>query len=248
MSWSPEQYERFREERRQPFLDLLALIERRPRMRVVDLGCGTGELTRELHDELGAEETLGIDDSETMLLKSGHFQDQMLRFERGSIEAFVTDRPYDLIFSNAALHWIPDHEQLLVRMTNFLSINGQLAVQMPANDDHLSHRTAAEVARELGVQARPEHVLPVESYAEILHRLGYKRQHVRMQVYGHVLPSSGDVVEWVRGALLTHYESRLTPERHREFLDRYRERVEAALGDQRPYFYTYKRALLWATF
>ncbi len=93
MSWAPEQYERFRTERKQPFLDLVALIERRPRMRVVDLGCGTGDLTRELHETLGAEETVGIDDSDTMLLKSGHFEGEMLRFERGSIEAFVTDKP-----------------------------------------------------------------------------------------------------------------------------------------------------------
>ncbi len=73
MTWFPEQYERFKSERKQPFLDLLALVEKHPRMRVVDLGCGTGELTRELHDTLGAEETLGIDNSETMLLKAGSF-------------------------------------------------------------------------------------------------------------------------------------------------------------------------------
>jgi len=246
--WSPEQYARFAEERRQPFLDLLALIEHRPQMRVVDLGCGTGELTRELHDHLGAEETVGIDDSETMLLKAGHFGGQMLHFEKGSIEAFVTDRPYDLIFSNAALHWIADHEQLFVRLTNFLSSRGQLAVQMPANDDHPSHRIAAEVAGELGLEPRTDFVLPIERYAELLHRLGYDRQHVRMQAYGHTLPSSDDVVEWVCGALLTHYQAQLPPERFDEYLSLYRTRLCAAIGSQRPYFYTYKRVLIWGSF
>src|ERR1700753_750185 len=100
--WNPDHYLRFREERRQPFVDLVALVEQRPRMRVVDLGCGTGELTRELHETLNAEETIGIDNSETMLLKSNGFGGETLHFERGDIEAFVTDRPYDLIFSNAA--------------------------------------------------------------------------------------------------------------------------------------------------
>lgn len=247
MTWSPEQYQRFQDERKQPFLDLVALIERRPRMRLVDLGCGTGELTQELHATLGALETVGIDDSETMLLKSGHFEDQMLRFERGSIEAFVTDQPYDLVFSNAALHWVPEHEQLLVRLTNFLAADGQIAIQMPSNDSHPSHRIAAEVASDFGIAARPAHVLDPERYAELLHRLGYKRQHVRLQIYGHVLPSTGDVVEWVRGALLTHYEAQLGA-RYEEFLQAYRTRLQAEIGDERGYFYTYKRVLMWGTF
>ncbi|HVE72840.1 MAG TPA: methyltransferase domain-containing protein [Thermoanaerobaculia bacterium] len=246
--WSPEQYSRFAKERKQPFLDLLSLVERRPRMRAVDLGCGTGELTRELHETLGAEETVGIDDSETMLLKAGHFDGEMLRFEKGSIEAFVSDRPYDLIFSNAALHWIPDHEQLITSLTNVLSTRGQLAVQMPANDSHPSHAVAAEVGRDFGLAPRPDHVLPVERYAELLHRLGYERQHVRMQVYGHVLPSADDVVEWVRGALLTHYQAQLDPDRFDEFLAAYRARLRDAIGSDRAFFYTYKRILMWGTF
>ncbi|HEX6085850.1 MAG TPA: methyltransferase domain-containing protein [Thermoanaerobaculia bacterium] len=246
--WSPEQYSRFAAERKQPFTDLASLIEQRPRMRVVDLGCGTGELTRELHDSLGADETVGIDDSETMLLKAGHFNGEMLRFEKGSIEAFVTERPYDLIFSNAAFHWIPNHEQLLTRLTNFLSARGQLAVQMPANDTHPSHRVAGEVARDFGLEPRPDHVLPVERYAELLHRLGYARQNVRLQVYGHVLPSADDVVEWVRGALLTHYQSQLAEDRFEEFLATYRRRLRAVIGEERPFFYTYKRILMWASF
>jgi trans-aconitate 2-methyltransferase len=246
VSWSPDQYERFKGERKQPFVDLAALVERRPRMRVVDLGCGTGELTRELHEMLGAAETVGIDNSETMLLKAGSFGGEMLHFERGDIEAFVTDRPFDLIFSNAALHWVPDHERLLARLTNFLASDGQLAIQMPANDEHTSHRVAADVAARFGAAPRPDYVLPPERYAELLHRLGYKRQHVRVQIYGHLLPSSADVVEWVRGALLTHYEAELG-DRFGDFLAAYRDELQRALGDVRPYFYTYKRVLFQAS-
>lgn len=246
--WSPEQYERFKSERKQPFLDLLSLVDKRPRMRVVDLGCGTGELTRELHEELGAEETLGIDSSETMLLKAGSFGGEMLRFEHGDIEAFVTDKPFDLVFSNAALHWVPDHEQLFARLTRFLAADGQIAVQMPDNDEHPSHVVAARVASRFGIGPRPAFVLPVARYAELLHKLGYKQQHVRLQVYGHLLPSADDVVEWVRGALLTHYESLLDADRFAEFLAAYREELRAALGEERPYFYTYRRVLMWGTF
>jgi trans-aconitate 2-methyltransferase len=246
--WSPEQYERFKEERHQPFADLVSLIERRPQMRIVDLGCGTGELTRELHAELEARETIGIDDSETMLLKAGSFGGEMLHFEKNSIEAFVSDEPYDLVFSNAAFHWVPDHERLFVRLTNFLAIDGQIAIQMPANDSHPSHHIAADVARDFGVDTRPGHVLPVERYAEILHRLGYRRQHVRMQVYGHLLPDTHDVVEWVRGALLTYYEKQMTPERFEQYVAAYRRELERVIGKEAPYFYTYKRILLWGSF
>lgn len=244
--WNPEQYERFKAERAQPFRDLLALIEHRPRMQIVDLGCGTGELTRELHEHLSAEETLGIDSSETMLLRSGS-GGEVMRFEKGDIEAFVTDRPYDLVFSNAALHWVPDHERLFTRFASFLTPRGQFAIQMPANNDHPSHATAAEVAREMQVEPRADHVLPPEQYASLFHRLGFKRQHVRLQVYGHELPSAADVVEWNRGALLTDYEQRLGS-RFPQFLETYTERLMQRLSTTTPFFYTYKRILLWASF
>jgi len=247
-AWSPEQYEKFKSERQQPFRDLLALIEHRPRMRVVDFGCGTGELTRALHDHLQAEETLGIDSSETMLLKSASFGSELLRFERGYVEAFVTDRPFDLVFSNAALHWIGDHPRLFARLAGFLAPHGQFAVQMPSNFDHPSHRVAAELAPSFGLEARTPSVLPPARYAELLHTLGFARQHVRLQVYGHVLPSSADVVEWVKGTTLTDYQSRLEPAAFEAFLAQYRERLIAEIGDARPYFYAFKRVLLWASF
>src|SRR5262249_44887183 len=142
-AWSPDQYEKFKRERAQPFHDLVALIEHRPRMRVVDFGCGTGDLTRALHEHLQAEATVGIANSETMLLKSASFGTEMLRFERGDIEAFVTDRPYDLVFSNAALHWVEDHERLFTKLVGFLAPHGQLAVQMPYNYEHRSQTLAA---------------------------------------------------------------------------------------------------------
>jgi trans-aconitate 2-methyltransferase len=242
-NWSPEQYEKFKQERAQPFHDLVALIEHRPHMRVVDFGCGTGELTRLLHDHLQAEETLGIDNSETMLLKSASFGTEMLRFEQGDIEGFVTDRPYDLVFSNAALHWVVDHPRLFARLTGFLTPHGQLAVQMPFNHDHPSQTIAAELAREFDIPPRVPPLLAPEEYAALLHRLGFVRQHVHLQVYGHVLPSSRDVVEWVKGSTLTEYERKLG-DRFGDFVARYTER----LGDERPYYFTFKRLLMWATF
>ena len=144
-AWSPAQYERFRAERAQPYWDLAALVEARPGMLVADLGCGTGELTAELHRKLQARETLGIDSSPAMLAKAP--QGLGLRFEQQDISAFQPSEKLDLIFSNAALHWLPDHPALLRRLTGALAPGGQIAVQMPMTDDLITHQTASELAR-----------------------------------------------------------------------------------------------------
>jgi trans-aconitate 2-methyltransferase len=244
-AWSPDQYERFRSERQQPFFDLLALVRPAPGMRVVDLGCGTGELTRALHQQLGARETLGLDSSDAMIARSAAQAAPGLRFARGDIAAFVAARSVDVVFSNAALHWLPDHDALLARLTGALRPAGQLAVQVPANHDHPSHVVAAELAGDFGIPPRESPVLLPEAYAAVLDALGYVEQHVRLQVYVHHLDSREDVVEWVKGTLLTDYARRLSPEVFAEFLSRYRERLLPLLADARPYFYPFKRILLW---
>ncbi len=249
--WNPAQYERFRAERRQPFEDLLALVQRQPRMRVVDLGCGTGETTHDLHQRLAARQTLGIDRSPAMLERAAAFGAAGLRFTLGDIATFSADRAYDLVFSNAALHWVPEPDKVLARLTAALGDGGQLAVQVPANHDHPSHTVAAEVAAEepfrtaLGGRPHRAFVLPPERYAVMLHELGYTSQHVRLQVYVHLLPSRDDVVEWVKGTLLTDVAGRLPPDLYERYLARYRERLLPALADTQPYVYPFKRILLW---
>lgn len=249
--WSPAQYERFKDERSRPFFDLLALVQPREGMRVVDLGCGTGELTRAMHDRLGRAETLGVDSSEAMLAKAAAFGGGGLRFERGDIGTFPADARYDLVFSNAALQWVDDHPRLLPRLAAILAPGGQLAVQIPANDDHPSHQIAREVAREapfreaLGGHERVLPNLTLDAYATLLHRLGFAEQTVRMNVYAHLLGSRDDVIEWVKGTLLTDYEKRLPPALWPAFLARYRERLLPELDDERPYFYPFKRTLFW---
>ena len=248
-AWEPSRYERFRDERAQPFHDLLALVERRPGMLVADLGCGTGELTAQLHAQLQARETLGIDSSAAMLERAP--QAPGLRFRQEDIAAFQPMARFDLLFSNAALHWLPDHATLLRRLCSLLAPGGQLAVQMPFTDDQITHQTAYELARTPefrrllgGYDRRPP--LPDPSlYAAWLHRLGFARQHVRVAIYTHLLESREHVVEWVRGMLLTEYRKRLQPSDWERFLERYRQMLLPQLEDERPYFFTYPRILLW---
>ncbi len=253
-AWNPEVYGRFRDERAQPFRDLLALVRPRPGMRVVDLGCGTGALTAEAHRQLGARETTGIDASRAMLETALPLAGNGLSFVPGDIGAFgpPAHAGYDLILSNAALQWLPDHRALLARIASALAPQGQLAVQVPANQDHLSHRLAHAIAAEepfasaLQGYVRGKPVLDASEYAVVLRRLGFREQHVRTQVYLHELAAPAFVVDWVRGTLLTDYEKRLPAALWNRYLATYRERLVASLPDERPYLYTYPRILFWA--
>jgi len=250
-TWDLAQYERFEQERSAPFFDLLDLVEPCPGGRIIDLGCGTGELTRSLHQRTGAASTLGLDSSQAMLERSAAHAGDGLTFELGDIADWTPSEPVDLVFSNAALHWIDDHDELFVRLTGALSPRGQLAVQVPANHDHPSHLVAERVATEepfraaLGGYVRRTPVLASERYAQLLYHLGYASQHVRLQVYLHVLPEAGAVVDWVKGTLLTDYRRRLTEEAYEDFVARYRELLAAELPDQRPFPFPFKRVLLW---
>jgi trans-aconitate 2-methyltransferase len=252
-AWDPAQYERFRTERSAPFFDLLDLVEPCPGGRVVDLGCGSGELTRSLHERTAAASTLGLDSSQAMLARSAEHAGDGLTFELGDIAEWTPSEPVDVVFSNAALHWVEDHDALLARLTAALAPGGQLAVQVPANHDHPSHLVAERVAAEepfrraLDGYVRRTPVLPPERYALLLHRLGYASQHVRLQVYLHVLPTAGAVVDWVKGTLLTDYERRLTEGEYEEFLARYGELLAAELPDERPFAFPFKRILLSGT-
>jgi trans-aconitate 2-methyltransferase len=249
-TWDPGQYQRFAAERAAPFHDLLALCRPVPGGRVVDLGCGSGELTARLHRQLEAAETVGLDSSPAMLERAAAVAGDGLRFAEGDIGEF-REGGWDVIFSNAALHWLPDHAGLFERLAVLLNPGGQLAVQMPANHDHPSHLVAADVAGEepfrtaLGGYRRVSPVQAPEWYSELLDRLGLADQHVRLQVYLHHLASRDEVVEWVKGTLLTDYESRMPPPLFEEFLDRYRRRLLPRLEDSRPYRYPFKRLLLW---
>ena len=249
--WEPKQYLRFRDERAQPFYDLLDLVRPIPGGHVVDLGCGPGELTKVLHARTAASATLGIDSSSTMLAESNKLNGPGLSFSYGDIATYRSLKGFDLVFSNAALQWLPDHATLFPRVAGLVRPGGQLAVQMPANNDHPSHAIAHEIAGEepfrtaLDGYLREWPVMPPEWYAELLDRLGFEEQHVRLQVYAHHLASREEVIEWVKGTLLTDYKKRMDAPTYEAYLAAYRERLMSRLDAREPYFYAFKRVLIW---
>jgi trans-aconitate 2-methyltransferase len=239
-SWNPAQYDKFKNERSQPFFDLMDLIHGNIKNgKAIDLGCGTGELTKILHSKLQLKETVGIDNSEKMLEKASGVTG--VTFEKRNLEAF--EGKYDLIFSNAALHWCEDHPKLFKRIRDHLNAFGQIAIQIPMNHDYPTHTIAAEVA---GKYFRSYPLLKAEEYSKLLFDLGFSDQKVLIKVYPHVLESRDGVIEWVKGTLLTHYEKVMPADDYKKFKEAYRKKLFKVLPDEKPFFYPFKRILIWA--
>ena len=249
-SWNPDQYHKFRAERSRPFYDLLEMVRPNQGMRIVDLGCGTGELTWVLHERLEAAETLGVDSAETMLGKGVAAEIAGLTFQAGRIEDFARE-DYHLIFANASLHWVENHPDVLAHMTQLLCPGGQIAIQVPVNNDHPAYTAADEIASlqpfvsALKGFVRRSPVLAPERYAGLLDQLGYPEQEVLLRVYLHKLKNREELVEWARGSFLTAYQSRMDEDLFETFLHVYTNRLRKVLPDERPFLFTFKRLLVW---
>jgi trans-aconitate 2-methyltransferase len=248
-AWNPELYERFKRERIQPARDLIAMIQPKPDMRTIDLGCGTGEITRELHDTLGASSTLGVDYSRNMLAQAAQRATAGLEFLEADIGTYEPDGPVDLVYSNAALQWLDDHPALIRRVTGWLRGGGQVAIQVPCADWHPTHTVAAKVAEAFGtglLYHGARRVLSPGAYSELLFSLGYREQHVVTRVYGHELESVEELVTFFSATLLNPYRTALGEDRFRSFLDEYRAVLVRELGDKRPTYFPMTRTLIWA--
>ena len=254
MTWNPDQYHQFKDARSAPARDLQALIPERPYAQIVDLGCGTGEQTAQLAQRFPQATVLGLDSSAEMLAKAGAQQLPNLRFQQGDIQELSGS--FDLLYSNAALQWLPDHPRLLARLWEHLRPGGVLAVQVPANHDHASHRlltaTANEFETELGGFTRfgtahgASPVLTPAAYAELLDGLGAVDITALSKVYPVVLPGAEGLIEWTKGTALVPYLSRLDESDAARFLDVYRGKLQAEFPGERVY-YAFTRVLFVAT-
>ncbi|GGI79637.1 methyltransferase domain-containing protein [Deinococcus wulumuqiensis] len=253
MTWNPDQYHQFKAARSAPARDLQAMLPDLPYARVVDLGCGTGEQTAQLAKRFAQAEVLGLDSSADMLARAAAKLPN-LRFEQGEIQNLSGS--FDLLYSNAALQWLPDHPRLLARLWEHLNPGGVLAVQVPANHDHASHRllteTAGEFEAELGGFTRfgtahgASPVLTPAAYAEVLDGLGAADVTALSRVYPVVLGGAEGLIEWTKGTALVPYLSRLSEADGARFLDAYRSKLKAEFPGERVY-YAFTRVLFVAT-
>ncbi len=250
MPWNPERYHQFQRERAAPFDDLLRLVKRHEGLRVIDLGCGTGELTRRLADALPESDVVGLDSSPEMLAKATAHARPGLRFEQGTIEEVTGE--WDVIISNAALHWVDGHQTLIPRLFALLRPGGQLVVQIPSNFGHPTHTLILETASEepfiqaLNGWHRPMTVLSIEAYAELLYEQGAEDITVFEKVYPHVLQDANALVDWSSGTALVPYFERLSEEMRGRFLERYRQKIRARFPGS-PVFYGFRRTFFAGT-
>jgi trans-aconitate 2-methyltransferase len=204
--WDPAQYLAFAGPRLRPALDLLARVPLAAPAVVYDLGCGAGNVTRLLTERWPAAAVTGVDGSASMLA-AARAAAPAAAFIEADLGAWRAPRPADLLFSNAALHWLDDHPRLFPRLVADLASGGALAVQMPRNPGAPSHTemvAAAEAGpwrERLRSAMRPRPVAEPAVYHDIL------RPHVSTldiweTEYLHVLDGDNPVVEWTRGSAL----------------------------------------------
>jgi trans-aconitate 2-methyltransferase len=202
MAWDPRQYARYRDERSRPFFDLIAQVGTESPGCVLDVGCGSGELTVTLSERWPNATVRGVDSSAEMIAST----------PSGSRVSFSVRAAQDLdavgvdvLVSNAALQWVPQHPELLTTWAGQLNDDGWIAFQVPSNFGAPSHRLMAELADSPQWRDRLEGVLrgalavrEPEEYLDLMTAQGLHTE-VWQTEYLHVLGGENPVLAWVAG-------------------------------------------------
>jgi trans-aconitate 2-methyltransferase len=202
-SWNPDLYLQFGNERTQPALDLVRRINLVAPRLIIDLGCGPGNSTALLHQRWPEADITGLDNSAEMLASAARDYPEW-KWEQGDASTWTAEVPYDVVYSNAALHWVPNHEQVLPRLFRQVSPGGALAVQMPVHFQSPVHQLILEIARDPAWA----HRLDKAVNAIWVGRPGFYYDLLQPQAaqldlweteYDHVLDGPKAIVDWIRG-------------------------------------------------
>jgi trans-aconitate 2-methyltransferase len=230
-AWDPTQYLRYGGERLQPAVDLLARIPAASPAEVVDLGCGPGNVTPLLQARWPHASVTGVDASAEMLERARQAV-PTARFVAADIAAWSPATPPDVVYSNAALHWLPDHATLLPRLLGVISPGGWLAVQIPAMHDAPMRRRQGEVAARLpwashlaGIASAPD-ILSAGQYWDIL-RPRTASLDLWETTYLHALQGEDAVAQWALGSSLRPFLDKLPATEREGFIAAYADAVRA---------------------
>ena len=236
--WNPDVYRQFQAERDRPFFDLVAQLPDFQPAFLTDLGCGTAHQTATLAERWPGAQVTGVDSSAEMLEQAPVLAN--LRLVQADFSRWTPDTPQDLLLSNAALQWVPDHPNLIPRLAGLVAPEGVFAFQIPGNFTAPSHLLLANLQGEpywlerLGPAERGPQSLssldPLE-YADLLTPLGFQ-VNAWETTYLHLLRGPDDgtsaVLNWVRGTALRPVLSRLNPAEAAEFEAEYGLRLRGA--------------------
>ena len=243
-AWDPDRYLAFADERGRPFLDLLQRIGATSPRRVVDLGCGPGNLTALLARRWPGADVLGVDSSPEMLERARVEDLPGVRFELGDVRTWApagsrdvpldrpVDRPVDVMVANATYQWVPDHLELLPRLVGQVAPGGWFAFQVPGNHREPSHLLLHELAEDprfsswtRGV-ARP-HSHDPRVYAAALLDLGLSVD-VWETTYLHLLTGADPVFSWISGTGARPTLAALPDEERATFVEEYKSLLREA--------------------
>ncbi|MBT2533794.1 trans-aconitate 2-methyltransferase [Arthrobacter sp. ISL-48] len=210
MKWDPAKYVQFGDYRDRPFFDLTGRVHAEGARQVVDLGCGPGNLTATLARRWPHANVVGIDSSLEMLAKAAaeSSDEPRLAFELADIADWMPSADTDVVVSNAALQWVPGHQDLLARWLEALRPGAWFAVQVPGNFNSASHVLMRELAdsprwagKLKGVLRGGDSVGEPAEYLNIMLDTGCLADAWETS-YQQILPGPDPVLEWVRGTAL----------------------------------------------
>lgn len=231
MPWDPAQYSKFGGQRLRPALDLIARLPLDSPAAIVDLGCGTGTVTRLLRERWPAARITGVDGSAEMLAKARSADPHTL-WREADIATWTADSPVDLLFTNAALHWLPSHELLLPRLLSMVAPGGVLAIQMPRQWGEPSHRTLDAIAAlprwcdRFRTLAKPWSHPPTFYFDLLAPRCS--ALDIWESVYLQALEGENAVAEWTKGTVLIPYLDALPAGDRASFESEFRQRLAQA--------------------
>ena len=232
MAWDPKTYLAFGAERTRAAADLLARVPLEAPKRIADLGCGPGNSTALLRARWPDAEIDAIDISPEML-QDARASGVDARFIQADIAQWRPDASYDLIYSNAVLQWLRDHETLVPRLFSFVRTGGALAIQAPRNFDEVCQVLVREAVADPRWAAKLHGVrdwwngLAPEIYYDLLAR-DARSVDLWETRYFHVLEGEDPVFRWMMGTSLRPFAAALDSPLKEEFLEHYRAMLAAA--------------------
>lgn len=237
-TWSSNQYLKFKKERTQPAIDLAMHLNGCKADRIIDLGCGPGNSTAILRKMFPAAEIVGIDSSDDMIAAAKK-SDSTIHFQCGDVSKGLSGElgTFDIVFSNACIQWIPDHESLLPKIMNLVKPGGRMAIQLPVNYDEPIHRIINEVVgRDTWKEKIPARRLfkwlTTSEYYDVLASISSDFS-IWETTYLHRMASHEAIIEWYKGTGLRPYLDILNEEEGQQFIQDVSEEVKKQYPKQR---------------
>lgn len=223
--WNPELYLKFDKERTQPSIDLVSRISCEKPLKIVDVGCGPGNSTQILYQRWSDADIVGVDNSPAMIKKAStdYPNQRWLLFDAGKD---TIDEKFDLIFSNATIQWIPNHDELIKRFSDLLNDRGVLAVQLPLFFDMPLGKAISEIALHPKWEAATKGVKELFTihdasyYYDQLSKY-FSKIDIWTTDYYHIMNEHDAILEMIKPTGLKPYLERLEKESDKQDFERY---------------------------